>query len=153
MLSGPRVMYPCVAPSLLGGCGPGFSRLPVRSSDCGVFKGHTSWWSDLMQGTGQKGSEIWDEGVHGWGVMGPKSAGLLWVPRCCGCLGGSLTCCSACSTTPGRPSDCGVLREADKLVISIKYYLHTPHITYPQQVLPRHYMSCFSMWVWLCTPS
>lgn len=56
-------------------------------------------------------------GTGGLRVIGSESTGLLSVPRCCGCLGRFLSYCPECSNTPGRPSDCGIFRGTDKLMI------------------------------------
>jgi hypothetical protein len=50
-------------------------------------------------------------------VMCSESAGLLSVPNCCNYLGGSLICCPGYRRSPGRPSDSGVFKGADKFMI------------------------------------
>lgn len=41
---------------------------------------------------------------------GSESPGLLRVPISCGCLGGFLRCCPACSLSPGSTSGFEVFR-------------------------------------------
>jgi hypothetical protein len=103
-------------------CGPGCKNPPRRLSNCEVFRGPNKLmicpsrrhrldrgWS-LSRG-------LWGVTVETWEKEGPESARLLGVPSCWDCFGASLTCCSACSRSPGRPSDCEVFRGADNLMI------------------------------------
>jgi hypothetical protein len=57
------------------------------------------------------------QGVRVGVETGSKSSGILRVPSCCGYLGGSLTCGPGCSRPLVRPSDYGVFRGADMLMV------------------------------------
>jgi hypothetical protein len=77
-------------------------------------------------------------GVKG---MGSKASGLLGFPAALVVGGGSVTCCPACSSSPWRPSDCGVFNGADKLMICPGGRCRHPDVSYCFNPLS----SCFSL--------